>query len=75
MSQLTGKYLIIGGIIIAIAGLIVYFFGNKLSFLGRLPGDIRIEKNGSGFYFPITTCILLSVILTVIIRLVGWLMK
>jgi hypothetical protein len=75
MNQLTGKYLIIAGIIIALAGIIIFLFGNRLNFLGRLPGDIRIERNGSGFYFPITTCILISVILTVIFKVVTWLMR
>jgi hypothetical protein len=70
-----GKYIMLAGALIVVVGLIVYLFGNKLGFLGRLPGDIRIEKESGGFYFPIMTCILLSVLLTVIIRIVQWLMK
>jgi hypothetical protein len=75
MNQLTGKYIIIAGLVIALIGIIVFLFGNKLNFLGKLPGDIRIERNGSGFYLPITTCILLSVLVTVVVRLIGWLIK
>lgn len=75
MSQHTAKLLILAGLFIAVAGIIFYFFGNRLNFLGRLPGDIRIEKENFKFYFPLTTCILLSVILTVIIKLVQWLIK
>jgi len=65
----TGKILIILGIILLIAGIIAYFAGDKLTWLGRLPGDIRIEKENFKFYFPITTMIIISIILTLIIRL------
>lgn len=64
-----GKILIIIGIIIAVVGIIVYFLGDKLSWIGRLPGDIRVEKEHFRFYFPITTMILLSIIISLIIRL------
>ena len=65
----TGKILIILGIVLVIAGIIIYFAGDKLSWLGRLPGDIRIEKENFKFYFPITTMIIISIILTLIIKL------
>jgi len=65
-----GKSLIIIGVILVIAGLIIYFAGNKLHWIGHLPGDIRIEKENFKFYFPITTMILLSVILTVILWII-----
>jgi len=70
MSHLS-KTLIIIGVILVIAGLIIHFAGNKLSWIGHLPGDIRIEKENFKFYFPIATMILLSIILTVIL----WIMK
>ena len=66
--QDIGKYIIIGGIILVIIGVIIYFFGNKLSWLGHLPGDIRIEKENFKFYFPITTMILASILLSAILR-------
>jgi H+/Cl- antiporter ClcA len=69
MNQL-GKILIITGIILVIAGLIIYFAGDKLSWIGRLPGDIRIEKENSRIYFPITTMILMSVLLSVIMWII-----
>ena len=75
MNQATGKYIIIAGIIVVLTGIIIYFFGNKLNFLGRLPGDIRIEKDNGSFYFPITTCILLSLLISVLVRLIQWLLK
>lgn len=72
MNTTTGKYVIIIGVIVVLAGVIIYFFGNKLGFLGRLPGDIRVEGERGGFYFPIVTCILLSVVITVVVRIVQW---
>ena len=53
-----------------VVGLVVYFFGHKLHWIGRLPGDIRIERENARFYFPLTTMLLFSVLLTVIINLV-----
>jgi hypothetical protein len=67
MTNQLGKILIITGIILVIAGLIIYFAGDKLGWIGRLPGDIRIEKENTRFYFPVTTMILLSVLLSVIL--------
>ena len=68
--QQFGKILITIGIIILIVGIILLFFGDKLSFLGRLPGDIRIEKENFRFYFPITTMILLSAVLSLILWII-----
>jgi len=70
MNQQTGKYLIFLGVIVVIIGAVVYFLGNKLHWTGRLPGDIRIERENFRFYFPITTMILFSVLLTLLINLV-----
>jgi len=68
--QQTGKFLIIAGIILIVAGFIVYFAGNKLGWLGHLPGDIRIEKENVRFFFPITTMIILSLVLSGIVYLI-----
>jgi hypothetical protein len=71
MNPSIGKYIILVGAVVVLAGLVVYFFGDKLSWMGRLPGDIRIEgKNGGGFYFPIVTCIVVSILLNLLIVLV-----
>jgi H+/Cl- antiporter ClcA len=66
MNQ-TGKILIVAGIVLVVAGLILYFAGDKLNWLGRLPGDIRIEKGNTRFYFPVTTMIVLSALLSFIL--------
>jgi len=65
-----GKTLIIIGLIFIIAGLIIYLAGDRLGWIGHLPGDIRIEKENMKFYFPITTMIILSVVLSLIIWLI-----
>jgi H+/Cl- antiporter ClcA len=69
MEQI-GKILIVTGIILVIAGLILYFAGNKLSWLGHLPGDIDIVKENVRIYIPVTTMILLSVVLSLILYLI-----
>jgi phosphotransferase system glucose/maltose/N-acetylglucosamine-specific IIC component len=68
MDGNTGKYIIVFGLMIVIAGIVIYFFHDKLHWIGRLPGDIRIEKQNSRFYFPITTMIVFSLILTIIVN-------
>jgi len=62
----TGKLLMFIGGIIFLAGLIWYLFGHKLHWIGRLPGDIRIEREHFRFYFPVTTMILCSAILSLL---------
>ena len=52
MSSDTGKYVIIAGIMIVLLGVIIYFFHDKLNWIGRLPGDIHVEKENFKFYFP-----------------------
>lgn len=69
MNPQTGKYIIIAGIAIVVVGVLIYFFHNKLHWLGRLPGDIRIQRDNFSFYFPITTMILLSLVLTLLFNL------
>lgn len=66
--QLIAKVLIFIGIILIGAGLFLTFF-DKIPFLGKLPGDIFIKRKNFSFYFPITTSILISLILTLILRI------
>jgi hypothetical protein len=60
-----GKFLIIIGATIAFLGAILVTMG-RIPFLGKLPGDIHVQKENFSFYFPITTSILISVILSLI---------
>jgi len=68
--QPLAKFIILAGVVLVIVGVILCFF-KEIPFLGRLPGDIHIEKKNFSFYFPITTCILISVILSVIFYLLS----
>jgi len=70
MNSETSKWIIGIGVIIILVGIIIYFFHDKLNWIGRLPGDIRIERENFRFYFPITTMILLSLLGTLIIWVV-----
>lgn len=65
-----GWMLVIAGLAIAGLGLI-WVLAPHLPRLGRLPGDIVIERGSSRFYFPVVTCILISVVLS----LVAWLIR
>jgi len=60
-----GKMLIILGIFMVIAGVVLVFIP-KIPLIGRLPGDIVIRKGNFTFYFPLATCIILSILLTLI---------
>lgn len=70
MNSETGKWIIAAGVLIVVAGVTIYFFHDKLNWIGRLPGDIRVEKENFRFYFPITTMIIFSILVTVIIQVV-----
>lgn len=70
MNSDTGKYIMLIGSGVVIIGLVIYFFHDKLHWIGHLPGDIRIEKEHFRFYFPITTMVLISVIITVLLSII-----
>jgi uncharacterized membrane protein YidH (DUF202 family) len=63
-----GKFILIIGVITTLVGL-VRWSGFAPKWVGRLPGDIRIEREHSVFYFPIVTCIILSIILSLLLSL------
>ena len=67
----AGKFLVVAGLLVAVVGLVVWGLG-RAGFRG-LPGDIRYESGNARFYFPIVTCIVLSVILTALSWLWQWL--
>ncbi len=70
--QYIGKFLIVLGIIIIIVGAMLLIFRNTgIPFLGKLPGDIVVQKKNFTFYFPLTTSILLSIILSLILYFFG----
>lgn len=65
-----GKFFILIGIVTMVIGLLLMMVG-KIPFIGRLPGDIIIEKRNFVFYFPLGTSILLSIILSLIFYLLS----
>ncbi len=65
-----GKFLIVlGVIVIAVGGLLL--FSGKIPWIGRLPGDILIQKKNYTFYFPLATSIIISLIITLVFWLLG----
>jgi hypothetical protein len=66
MYHAFGKILVIFGILLILVGAGLLLFG-KIPFLGKLPGDIHIQKKNFEFHFPIVTCILISIILSVLL--------
>jgi hypothetical protein len=67
-----GKFLLVAGIVFVAAGVFL-MSGSKLPLrLGRLPGDIVMQGRNGGFYFPIVTCIVLSVVLTLVMWIVNY---
>ena len=66
-----GKILIVVGLLAVVAGLIIKFAPQAFSWFGKLPGDIRYEKGNFKFFFPLTTMILLSVGVSLLLKLFG----
>ena len=70
MNPLAGfgkLFLLLGGVFLVL-GLLLILSG-KIGWIGRLPGDLRIERENFTFYFPLATCLLLSLLLTLILSL------
>ncbi|AMM40033.1 conserved hypothetical protein, membrane [Candidatus Desulfofervidus auxilii] len=67
--QTMGKFLIFTGLIIVIFGVIL-MFAPKIPYLGKLPGDIIIRRKTFTFYFPLVTCLLISIVLTILLNLI-----
>ncbi len=68
--QDIGKFLIITGIIIIAVGVLLLFSG-KLPWVGKLPGDLIIQRKNFTFYFPLATSIVLSIIISLILWFLG----
>ena len=69
-----GKLLVLFAVIIALVGVLLIALGN-LPLFGKLPGDIVIRRGSSTFFFPIVTCIIVSVVLTILINFVLWIFR
>ncbi len=64
--QTICKFIFLAGLLLVLIGGVLSFAG-KIPGIGRLPGDIHVKRENVSFYFPLTTCILLSIILTLIL--------
>ena len=60
-----GKMLVMLGVLLVVVGL-GFMFADKIPYIGRLPGDIYIKREKFSFYFPLATCIIISIILTIL---------
>ena len=67
-----GKLLIVSGVALAVVGVFLLASGKSPFRLGHLPGDISYKGSNSSFYFPVVTCIVLSVLLSVVMWLVNY---
>ena len=65
-----GRYLMIGGVVLFVVGGLVFLAAKFGLPFGRLPGDIRIERDGFSFYFPLGSSILISIVLTIVINVI-----
>ncbi|AIH03969.1 DUF2905 domain-containing protein [Thermodesulfobacterium commune] len=63
-----GKFLVLLGICLILLGIFISILP-KIPYIGKLPGDIYIKKDNFTFYFPLATCILISILLTIILNL------
>lgn len=68
-AQPMGKMLILLGGVIVVVGVLLMFF-DKIPFIGKLPGDISIKRDNFQFYFPLTTSLLLSVVVSFVVWLI-----
>ncbi len=66
-----GKLIVGIGLILVLVGLVVWFAGDKLTWFGQLPGDIKVERPGFRLYAPITSMIIISIVLSIIISLIS----
>jgi branched-subunit amino acid ABC-type transport system permease component len=66
MYHVVAKILITFGVLLILIGVILLVFG-KIGFLGKLPGDIHVYKKNFEFHFPIVTCIVISILLTLLL--------
>jgi Protein of unknown function (DUF2905) len=70
-----GRLLIIAGIVLGGIGAVLYFSGRLPFRLGRMPGDISWQGKHGSFYFPVVTCVVLSVILSALFWLISYLRR
>ena len=73
MSVVGKALIILGGVLVLLGG--VFLLADHIPWLGKLPGDIHLRGKNWDFYFPLATCIIISIILTALLNLVAWLFR
>jgi hypothetical protein len=66
----VGRALVVLGIVLVVLGVLIVVAG-RVPWIGRLPGDIHVRRDGWSFYFPLTTSILVSLLISIVLYLVG----
>ena len=64
-----GRILLLVGVFLTLSG-VLFIFWHKIPFIGKLPGDIFLQRGDIQFFFPLVTCLVLSAILTIIVNLI-----
>ena len=72
VTQALGRTILLLGILLAAAGLFLLFGKHLPGFVGRLPGDISVRRGNVHVYIPLGTCILLSLVLTLVLAFLSW---
>jgi hypothetical protein len=62
--QEIGKFVVIIGLVLVVSGVILWRFPGLFGWMGKLPGDISVRRGSFSFYFPVVTCVLVSIVLT-----------
>jgi hypothetical protein len=71
LMQEVGRFVVIIGVLLVVVGLILWRFPSLFGWIGKLPGDISVQKGNFSFYFPVVTCIIVSLVVT----LLSWLFR
>jgi DUF2905 family protein len=71
-TQILGRMILVLGILLAAAGLLLLFGPRLPGYFGRLPGDITMRRGNMHVYIPLGTCIVLSLVLTLVLSLISW---
>ena len=69
--QEVGKLVVLVGVFLVVAGVILWRYPSLFNWVGKLPGDISIQKENFSLYFPVVTCLLVSILVT----LLSWLFR
>ncbi|RIH89302.1 DUF2905 domain-containing protein [Calidithermus roseus] len=67
----AGRWLVVLGVLLALLGLVMIYAPKLLGWFGHLPGDIRLERDGFRLYFPLTSMLLLSLVLSLVLNLLA----